>query len=564
MPDRVEAQPQVAYFSMEMALEPAMRTYSGGLGVLAGDMMRSAADLAVPLVGVTLASRSGYFHQEIVDGAQVERPDPWQPERFATRLATKVMVRIGGRDVWIAGWRYTVGSRCRSSGPVQVLLLDTDLPENHPDDRTLTDFLYGGDDRYRLRQEMVLGVGGVRMLGALRLPVQKYHLNEGHAAFLTLELLRAWRLEHPGADAGQAIAAVQRRCVFTTHTPVPAGHDQFDYALALPCLGELAQADLLRAHAGAERLNMTRLALGLSGWVNGVAQRHARTSRSLFPGYDVHTITNGVHPWTWASDPFRALYEQHVPHWCHEPELLMHADRIPAAQILAAHAEGKKSLLDHVACIDPASSLEPGRFTIGFARRMTSYKRPHLLFSDLARLRRIAARYPIQVVLAGKAHPRDLEGKKQIEQLHAWARELAGAVPVVFIPDYGMEIGRLMVAGVDLWLNTPLRPFEASGTSGMKAALNGVPSLSVLDGWWLEGCIEGVTGWAIGRDGAEGEGSDSDAESLYEKLEQKVLPLFHEEPERWVEVMKSAISRNGAYFNSHRMVRRYMLEAYAS
>jgi starch phosphorylase len=392
-----EAVPRIAYFSMEIALEPAIHTYSGGLGVLAGDMMRSAADLALPLVGVTLVSRDGYFRQEIVAGAQVEHPDPWQPERFAQQLAAKVMVRIGEREVWIAGWHYTVTSRSRGAPGVPVILLDTDLPENHPDDRALTQSLYGGDDAYRLRQEMVLGVGGVRMLAALGVTVRKCHLNEGHAAFLTLELLHAQQAGRgEGGGSGKAIEAVQRQCVFTTHTPLPAGHDQFDYAMALPWLGELADEAVLRPLAGAGRLNMTCLALNLSGWVNGVAQRHAETSRSMYPGYDVHAITNGVHPWTWTCEPYRRLYERHVPHWCHEPELLMHADRIPTPEIVSAHAQAKRALLAYAARVVPGCRLEQERFTIGFARRMTDYKRPQLLFTDLDRLRRIAARYPFQ------------------------------------------------------------------------------------------------------------------------------------------------------------------------
>lgn len=553
MSDPFGTLPRVAYFSMEIALDAAMHSYSGGLGVLAGDVMRSAADLAVPLVGVTLVSRLGYFRQRVVDGMQVEAADPWEPQRFARRLDAKVRLRIDGRDVWIAAWEHNVEGHCESGQPVPVLLLDTDLQENHPDDRILTDALYGGDDAYRLRQEMVLGVGGVRMLHALGIQVRKFHLNEGHAAFLTLELLRTMKSED----------AVQDLCIFTTHTPVAAGHDQFDYPMAMRLLGDLVPERTLRSLAGAARLNMTQLALSLSGWVNGVAQRHAETSRLLFPGYTIHAITNGVHPWTWASDGMRALFDRYIPHWCHEPELLVHVDRIPAQELVAAHAAARQLLLAHAAQSAPGR-LRPDRFTIGFARRMTAYKRPHLLFTDLERLRRIARHHPFQVVLAGKAHPRDFEGRRQIERLHAWARELEDEIPIVFLPDYGMDIARLLVAGVDLWLNTPQRPLEASGTSGMKAAINGVPSLSVLDGWWLEGCDEGVTGWAIGTDGPNGpHDSAADAQSLYAKLEDAVLPLFHEQPARWVEVMRGAIGRNGAYFSSHRMLRRYVLEAYS-
>jgi starch phosphorylase len=550
----------VAYFSMEIALEPGIPTYSGGLGVLAGDIVRSAADLQAPVVGVTLANRSGYFRQLIEGNRQREAPQAWDPAAHAQPVPVKVSVRIAGRDVWICAWDYRL--RCTpdvDGSDVRVLLLDTDLPENHPEDRQLTGQLYGGNHRYRLQQEMVLGIGGSRMLQAVGVQPDKYHLNEGHAAFAPLELL-ACRLA-AGDRVDDAIKAVQAHCVFTTHTPVPAGHDQFDYELAAESLGDFVAPALLRKLAGAELLNMTSLALSLSGWVNGVAKRHAEVSREMFPGREVHAITNGVHTWAWASDAHRALFDRHVPHWRIEPERLATAQSIPAEELQAAHRQAKAALLAHARAVSPGSRLEPDRFTIGFARRMTAYKRPLLLFSDVARLRRLAKKHPMQIVLAGKAHPQDAEGKRQIEQLHAHVRDLADVLPIVFLPDYDMNGGRLVTSGVDVWLNTPQRPLEASGTSGMKAAINGVPSLSILDGWWLEGCIEGVTGWAIGEDAPHD--PDEDREALYRKLEEVVLPLWHERPNEWTEVARGAIVHNAAFFHSHRMLRRYMLEAYA-
>jgi len=554
--------PVIAYFSMEIALEEGIPTYSGGLGVLAGDMMRSAADLGVPMVGVTLASRAGYFRQEIRDGAQLERAEHWDPALRCRRLPIKVVVRVGSRDVWLGAWQYDVPSARRQQMGVPVILLDTDLPENNEEDRTLTNWLYGGDTTYRLRQEIVLGVGGVRMLRTLGMRVQKYHLNEGHSALLTLELLRELgAAEASGPLLDEAIQEVRHHCVFTTHTPVEAGHDRYAYPLAEQWLGGLVDPRILRALGGPERLNMTRLALATCGWVNGVAGRHAETSRALFPGYEVHAITNGVHAQRWTSEAFQVLYDRYIPQWVHEPELLVRALRIPQEEIAAAHAQAKQALLDSVAQLEGGARLDPSRFTIGFARRMTDYKRPGLLFSDLERMRAIARRFPFQVIVAGKAHPHDQPGHRHIEQLHAWARELAGTIPVVFVPDYRLEVARRMVGGVDLWLNTPQPPLEASGTSGMKAALNGVPSLSVLDGWWIEGWEEGITGWAIGTDGGDQE-AHRHAASLYDKLEQTVLPTFYEQGPAWSMIMKSAIARNGSYFNSHRMIRRYASEAY--
>jgi starch phosphorylase len=550
---------RIAYFSMEIALREEIPTYGGGLGVLAGDTMRTAADLDLPMVGVTLVSRAGYFRQQIKDGAQTEQPDWWQPERWARRLTAKTALTIEARDVWVGGWLYVVEGHMR--GAVPVILLDTDLDENQPDDRRITDSLYGGDEVYRLKQEMVLGIGGVRLLGALGFAIRKYHLNEGHAALLTLELLR--RLAHTPNEAGTAglyyVPAVRQRCVFTTHTPVQAGHDQFPYELADRMLADLVDRHTLRKLAGQDRLNMTRLALNLSEHVNGVAKRHADVSRQMFPGYQMHAVTNGVHPRTWTCESFRQLYDAHLPGWCIEPEVMVRADRIPDAGIWDAHRAAKRELLERIRAL-AGPSLDPALPLLGFARRMTAYKRPDLLFSDLGRLEAIARHQPFGVIVAGKAHPHDEEGKRQIKRLHGWARDLQGEVSVLFLPDYTMDLAKLLVSGVDVWLNTPQRPLEASGTSGMKAAFNGVPNLSVLDGWWLEGWIEDVTGWAIG--GTAESDNASDAAFLFDKLEQKVLPLYYWDRPDWVAIMKNAICRNAYFFNSHRMMRRYAVEAY--
>jgi glycogen phosphorylase len=561
---------------MEIALRSEIPTYAGGLGVLAGDTLRSAADLALPLVAVTLVSRAGYFRQQIdADGRQIEQPANWDPSRWARALDAKVAVRIEDRAVWIGCWLYTVQSHMGGRAP--VVLLDTDLPENAPQDRNITHYLYGGDESYRLKQEMVLGMGGVRILHALGFDISAYHMNEGHSALLGIELLR--RYAYPPSDLREGdlpydLPRVRELCRFTTHTPVEAGHDRFSYDLverlfrsstygsrpASPTEKPVSAADrlgpidfaTLKALAGSERLNMTRLALNLSEFVNGVAKRHAELSASLYPGYQVRAITNGVHPYTWTSSSFRNLYDTYVTGWCHEPELLSRADAIPDGLLLDAHQRAKETLLARVKELT-GIVLDAQVATFGFARRMTAYKRPDLMFEDLERLRGIARQRPIQIVLAGKAHPQDEEGKRLIGLLHQRARALAGSVTVVYLPDYDMGLAQLLVAGCDIWVNTPLPPLEASGTSGMKAAFNGVPSLSVPDGWWLEGCIEGVTGWRV-----------NDAHELYEKLDRVVLPLFYSDSSKagWIEVMKGAIAKNAAYFNSHRMMRRYATEAY--
>lgn len=554
-------EPRIAYFTMEIALQNDIPTYSGGLGVLAGDTLRSATDLEVPLVAVTLVSSCGYFQQTIdTQGRQLEDVNSWEPERWAQRLEAMVAVTIEGRCVWVGGWLYIVKGHMNGRQP--VILLDTDLDQNNADDRHITRYLYGGDEAYRLKQEIVLGIGGVRMLQALGFGVRQYHMNEGHSALLGLELLRRYAHSVEEVRPGESpydIPRVRELCCFTTHTPVEAGHDRFSYELVQRILGDFVDLATLKHLAGKEFLNMTCLALNLSEHVNGVAKRHAEVSRKMFPGYRVKAVTNGVHPYTWTSASFAELYDRHLPGWCHEPELLVRADCcISDEAILAAHAEAKAQLVVRIKAMS-GLTFDTRIPILGFARRMTAYKRPDLLFSDLERLKAIARDQPFQVVLAGKAHPRDEGGKHLIEALHRYARELDGLIRMVFLPGYDIEIARTMVSGVDVWLNTPLRPMEASGTSGMKAAFNGVPNLSVLDGWWIEGCIEGITGWAVGD--SEESANGNDALALYDKLEQVVLPLYQDQAD-WVKVMKGAICKNASFFNSHRMMRRYTTEAY--
>jgi glycogen phosphorylase len=549
-----------AYFSMEIAIREEMHTYAGGLGILAGDTARSAADLELPMVFVTLASRAGYFRQRIdADGRQVEEPDWWDIAQWCTPLHAIVAVEIEGRPVWIRPWLKV--HACPHGHRVPILLLDTDLEQNAAEDRSLTDHLYGGDDAYRLKQEIVLGIGGYRLLLALGFDIGTYHMNEGHAALLTLELMNRfrlapqdWREGEPRYDVGE----VRERCVFTTHTPVDAGHDRFDYALFERFLPGAVSGEELRRLAGQDRLNMTRLALNLSGYINGVARRHARTTQQMFPGYRIHAVTNGIHPGTWTHPAFARLYDRTMPQWQHEPEILVRAMQLADDDVWDCHQAAKRDLIDRVR-ESVGVELDRDLPIVGFARRMTGYKRPLLLFSDIDRLLGIAERTPFQIVLAGKAHPRDWEGKEAIRRLHEIARRLSGRIACVFLPNYDMGQAKLLVAGSDVWLNTPLPPMEASGTSGMKAALNGVLNLSVPDGWWLEACIEGVTGWSVGDDG---DGDGGHAGVLFEKLGGTILPLYHDDPGRWRWMMKQAIGNIAYYFNSQRMMRRYASEAY--
>ena len=559
----------IAYFSMEIGLEERIPTYSGGLGVLAGDTIRSAADLKVPMVAVTLLYRKGYFRQELeADGWQREEPAPWAVEDFLEEMPQRTGVSVEGRTVRLRCWKYEV--KGIGGFMVPVYFLDADLPEISEWDRTLTHSLYGGDEHYRLCQEVILGIGGVRMLRALgHENIRSFHLNEGHAALLTLELLdeeakRAGRRSLTEDDR----EAVRKKCVFTTHTPVPAGHDKFPADLARRVIGQREDFFALEGilYQG-NILNMTYLALNLSRYINGVAKKHGEVSRLMFAGYSIEAITNGVHAATWVSEPFRELFDRYIPTWQQDNFSLRYALSIPKQEVWDAHRQAKKRLIGFVNR-ETGAGMDENVLTIGFARRATTYKRADLLFQDLERLRRISAETgKIQVIYAGKAHPRDQGGKELIKRIFRAKQALEKDIRIVYLADYNMTLGAMITSGVDIWLNTPEPPMEASGTSGMKAALNGVPSLSVLDGWWVEGHIEGLTGWGIGeinRQKREGRDHSLDSVSLYDRLERVIVPLFYRDRERFIDVMIHSIAINGSFFNTHRMIQEYVLNAYYS
>jgi glycogen phosphorylase len=582
----------VAYFSMEIALENDMPSYSGGLGVLAGDTIRAAADVRLPMVAVSLLYRKGFFRQTLSEeGAQSEEPVEWQVEKFLEEEAPRVTVMMEGRRVELRAWRYTAkGAR---GYEVPIYFLDADIPTNDARDRELTGSLYGGDPFYRLSQEVLLGIGGVRMLRALGYTdLMRYHMNEGHAALLTLELLeevakRAGRNTVKGED----IDAVRSKCVFTTHTPVPAGHDKFPVEFMTRLFPEqtkffdvkdASSADLLKSVMQVEQnypdlqeaarrgasVNMTYLALSLSNFVNGVAKLHGEVSRKMFPNVPIEAITNGVHAATWTSPAFKDLFDRYIPSWREDNYSLRGALGLPSEEVWAAHLLAKHELLETVRK-KTGLKMDPDAFTIGFARRATGYKRADLILSDLDRLRQIAKSVgSFQIVFAGKAHPKDGGGKDIIKRIFKAKKALKKTVSIVFLDDYNMDLGGKLTSGCDLWLNTPQYPLEASGTSGMKAALNGVPSLSILDGWWAEGHIEGITGWSIGEP-HRGEPSHestadnaADAENMYAKLEGIILPMFYQSRHRYLEVMQHAIAINGSFFNTQRMVQQYITDAY--
>ncbi|MGA2386205.1 MAG: alpha-glucan family phosphorylase [Candidatus Bathyarchaeia archaeon] len=546
---------KIAYFSMEIGVNNDMSTYSGGLGVLAGDVIRSSADLRIPLVAITLVSEKGYLKQKLtLDGWQLEYPDEWDPSKFMKLLPQTVSVKISGKNVKIGAWVYEQQSL--TGGTIPVFFLTTDFEDNSQEDRQITDYLYGGDDQYRLKQEIVLGIGGVRILDALGINVKKYHMNEGHSSLLTLELLKNNQLN---ADK------VKNLCVFTTHTPVAAAFDQFSYDLLSEVLETEVSPEILQKYGGEDKLNMTLLALNLSKYTNGVTEAHMEYSNKLFPGYHIQEITNGVHSYTWTCTHFRRLFDKHIPRWANEPELLVRVDTIPEEELWEAHTNAKKDLLDFV-YNSAGLQMDPDVLTIGYARRATAYKRATMIFTDIEKLKEVKSEGRIQLIFAGKAHPKDEEGKKLIKEIYEFTDRLKGEVDIVYLENYNMEMAGKLTSGVDVWLNTPLPPYEASGTSGMKAAHNGVINFSVLDGWWIEGCVEGLTGWAIGPTPNqwldEQMTRKREIDDLYNKLEYLIIPKFYHERDSWTRMMRNSIGKIAYYFNTHRMMRSYATDAY--
>lgn len=558
-----QTQARIAYFSMEIAVDPQVPTYSGGLGVLAGDTLRSAADLGLPMVAITLVDRQGYFRQHLdPSGWQTETADDWSPEKTMELAEPIVSVPLNGREVRVRAWRDWI-TGC-TGHKIPVYFLDSDLPENPPWERSLTNCLYGGDDTYRLCQEAILGIGGVHLLRALGCQqISRFHMNEGHSALLALSLLvEQLGRENLGKATVEHMENIRRQCVFTTHTPVPAAFDKF----SLDLVGRVLGSDCVTVLTANEccpagNLNMTFLALRCAQYVNGVAMHHGEVSHEMFPNYPIHAITNGVHAVTWTASAFHELYDRHIPEWRKDNLYLRYAIGIGLAEIQEAHLRAKRAMIQEIVEATGVH-LDEKVATLGFARRAAAYKRTDMLFTDLDRLRAIRNQSgPFQVVFGGKAHPRDEDGKAAIQRVFRAAAALRESIPVVYVENYDMRWAGLLTSGVDLWVNTPHRPYEASGTSGMKAALNGVPSLSVRDGWWIEGHLEGFTGWSIGLD-EDPENRDIEIASMYDKLERLILPMFYKQPAAYSQVMRSTIAINGSFFNTQRMLAQYFMNAY--
>lgn len=549
---------------MEIALDPEMKTYSGGLGILAGDLLYAGADLEIPIAGISLLNRKGYLHQ-ILDpyGRQIEEAEPWDIEKYLSKQHPKIELALFGHSVSCIAWKYEITGV--SGYRVPVYFLDTDIDENNEWDRKLTDRLYGDGNEYRIGQEMILGIGGVKMLRALGYDnLQRYHMNEGHSAFLGLELLDEIINQTDSPLNQDIIQKIRKKCVFTTHTPVTAGQDQFPLDLVSQALGnkEILEMEYLYTFEG--QLNMTFLALNFCKFINGVSKLNTEIDELIFAPYKIEAITNGVHAIRWTSPPFLKLYDKHIPGWREDNFCLRYALGIPKDELWNAHMEAKTALINYV-MEKTGIQLDKDIFTIGFARRATAYKRADLLFRDIEKLKSIAANIgPLQIILGGKAHPMDFEGKRIIEKLFSYMQALENQIKIVYLPNYEITDAQLITSGTDLWLNTPEPPLEASGTSGMKAALNGVPSLSVLDGWWNEGHIEGVTGWSIGKKIIPGKPVDisQDSHDLYQKLETLIIPKYYKDRESYINIMFHCIAINGSFFHAQRMMLQYDTIAY--
>jgi starch phosphorylase len=524
---------------------------------------------------MTLLHRKGYFHQKIdAFGGQTEESISWPVSGLLLEMVPRCTVEIEERTIHLRAWKYEV--KGVNDYVVSVYFLDAALAENSEWDRTLTDYLYGGDEHYRLCQEIILGIGGVRMLRALGYQeIKRYHMNEGHAALLTLELAyelarQAWELAYEPTThmvTPELIHLIKPKCVFTTHTPVPAGHDKYSLELVHRVLTDYhgAFAECEKEFCPDGVLDLTTLAMDNSHYINGVAKRHGKVTQQMFLEYKIDSITNGVHAATWASKPMAELFDRRIRGWREDNSSLRYALKISKREILEAHWQSKQALIEHVNRIYPVG-MDPNVFTIGFARRMATYKRADLLFLDSTRLLQIATKSGgFQILYAGKAHPNDRDGKDMIKHLYQIKDALKDKLKIVYLEEYDIDLAKMLTAGVDLWLNTPQPPLEASGTSGMKAAINGVPSLSEMDGWWVEGCIEGVTGWAIGEDDGGMQNQDkrvADAQALYNKLEMIIIPMYYNEADRYIEVMRNAIALNGSFFNTERMLSQYIVKAY--
>jgi len=544
---------QIAYFTMEIGMSNAIPTYAGGLGILAADLMRSCADLKTPVACMTMCWKHGYTHQDVdANGKQSYSDIHWHPEKELSKLGTTIDVSIEGRTVKVGAWMYPLKS---GKHTVPVYFLDTDLPENSQEDRDITKYLYGGTLATRVKQEVVLGIGGVRMLRALgHTDIGHFHLNEGHSAFLTLELLKENNFDDK---------EVRKRCAFTTHTPIAAGHDVFPYDLAWNIVGNMLPWHIKKV-AGDEMLSMTLLAMNESSYTCGVSRIHGKVAADMLGNGNIDYITNGIHHPTWASSPIRKMLDTYVPNWKEEPDQLKKVLSLPNEELWKAHQQNKKKLCEEVRK-RTGQDFSENILTIVAARRIVPYKQTELLYANMDRLVSVA-NGKLQIVHSGNSHPNDSFSQEIVQHLSKRSKEYAGKISIAYLPNHSPDSAKILTAGADIWLNTPERLKEASGTSGMKAAMNGGINLSVLDGWWAEAyAMDPESGWRIGPEMGHGgieEMVKQDAEDLYTQLEFEIIPSYYaDSKDGWIDRMKRSMALL-SYFNTHRCILEYREKAW--
>ena len=544
----------IAYFSMEVGVNNAIHTYAGGLGILAGDTLKAGADVDAPMVGITLLYKNGYFKQDIIEetGHQKACSDDWDYEHILTKLPQTCTITIHEREVQIGIWKYDIPGG--SGGSLPLYFLDADIEGNHDDERAASSYLYSKFPHTRITQEIILGVGGVAAMEALGYQIDTYHLNESHAGFAILALHEMF---------GNRQEA-QNKVVFTTHTPVKHGHTIYEESYVRSFLKGGVAEYIHPEDLNEGNMHMTNFCLHNSRYANAVARKHAETSLNMFPDHTIDAITNGIHTASWTSKITQDVFDEYIDGWRQDFSLLRNSHLIPDPVIAEMKRENKKEMIAYLA---EKHQLELSEHvcTLGFARRVDAYKRLNFITQDIERLKKIAHTYGgIQILFSGKAYPDSQVQAAAIQEIVKLSQIDHGLLKIHFIEGYDMELSLKLVSGVDVWLNNPIRPKEASGTSGMKAAANGTMNFSVIDGWWVEGWNENITGWAIGDESSHIGNEHYEREHMYSKLEHVILPMYHNDSKHWIEMMKNAISINGGHFQTHRMLLEYIAKAYTS
>jgi len=548
--DQISKIPSVAYFSMEIGLIDEIKGYAGGLGILAGDTLKTAADMGLNYVGVSILYKKGYFKQVLTEsGEQIEAPDEWDFEKYLFNTGKKIKINLKNEEIVVEVWKYEIIS---GQNRVPVFFLNTDIPENTQENRFISYNLYTPYHNTRMKQELVIGIGGVKALIELGYPIfDNYHLNESHAAFVIIELENI---------LGSRELAKQK-IVFTTHTPEEHGHKKYSREELEAILPE-NYFRKIEVEFEDNLIHLTKFCLRNSKYRNGVSKRHGEISSKMFPQYEIDYITNGIHVSSWAGKATQEVFDEYVLDWKVFPEALVKVKEIPVDKILEMHQKNKKDLIEYIES-RYGLKLDLYTMTIGFARRVDLYKRSGFIFSKMSILQKIADDFGgLQIILSGKAYFNYGPSEEKIARLFSMSKKDWGNLKILYLEDYGIQVSKMLVQGCDLWLNNPIKPKEASGTSGMKAALNGVPSLSTIDGWWVEGWRENLTGWAIGVPEIDQTDEEIELFDLYKKLERDILPIYYNDKLTWGKICANTISYNASYFNTHRMLTEYIEKGY--